>query len=79
MNSLPDGVQESPGVTISENEENKLVCHDEEGGQDIPGKGDIVNSITRGPSLNDFAEKIACNATEICKWSEEGTVRKPQL
>lgn len=75
---LPQGA----GPTISgpgndSVETGKVVCTEDRSG-DVglgePSSTDIMNSILRGKTEDDFVNNVACNRTEICKMSTDGFV-----
>jgi hypothetical protein len=55
----------------------KVTCNQEFeffAGQGMPSKEETLKSILRGASMDDFINKVACNADEICKWAVDGVV-----
>ncbi|KAF2801944.1 uncharacterized protein BDZ99DRAFT_552221 [Mytilinidion resinicola] len=75
-----NGVDSQPPARPGDNDTlvvDKVTCNQEFQyftGQGMPTKEDILKSILRGASMDDFITKVACNASEICKWAVDGVV-----
>jgi hypothetical protein len=74
-------LHQEAGLTISiarnESETGKVVCMQDRSGYvglGEPSSTDIMNSILRGKTEDDFVNNVACNRTEICKMSTDGFV-----
>lgn len=72
-----DAAVTTPGPRNDSFETGKVVCTEDRSG-DVglgePSSTDIMNSILRGKSEDDFINNVACNRTEICKMSTDGFV-----